>query len=224
MNDVEITKSGTRLTTKTPYNPDFSPKAKKLGGKWDKAARVWTFDARDEERVRALCARLFGTDGSPVAAEDLLTVRARPDVCDVRRGSAAGELWICGRKVAGVTGRDSGARLGEGVVMIAGGFSSGGSVKNYRCMWPGGTVFEVRDVPRALAEKLHAEYLGITLLDAAGVVVAEPTSESAVEECDANAGIEIRQTAELHDVETEIAKAEGRLAGLRFRAAELRAA
>ena len=49
-------------------------------------------------------------------------------------------------------GRDSGAKIGEGVVFLEGGASSGGSVKNWYTTIKKGSVFEVRDVPRAKAE------------------------------------------------------------------------
>jgi len=45
-----------------------------------------------------------------------------------------------GYVLATVSGRDTGARIQEGVAIIEGGFTSGGSVKNYICKLKGETV------------------------------------------------------------------------------------
>ena len=215
---MKIETNGTKLAVTAPYHPDFPTRAKKIGGRWDAGSKTWTFDARDEARVRKLCVDVYGTDGSPLAPEDLLTVRAPASVCERRHstfgGSRPTSFWLASREVAHARGRDSGATLGDGVVVLKGGFSSGGSVKNPSCTYRDGTVFELRDVPRAAAAKVHEEYHGVALLDASGNVVAEASSEEQA----------TPEPTEAERVELEIAAAEGRLLGLRFRAAELKAA
>src|SRR5262249_34583730 len=64
-------------------------------------------------------------------------------------------LELGGRVLAQRPGRDDRVQLGEGVVVVAGGFPArGGSAKN-TCVDPRpGTVLEVRDFPVALARKL----------------------------------------------------------------------
>lgn len=147
---VQITVSGSKLLVDSPYHPDFPSAAKKLGGKWNSASKAWSFDARDEARVRELCIATYGTDGSP-ATGALVTVRIK---------SLNGEQWdkggiyFCGRCLCYATGRDSGARLGEGVVSLAGKYGSGGSVKNWVTRIESGAVFEVRDLPRAALEQV----------------------------------------------------------------------
>lgn len=145
-NDINVIVDNGRVSVRTPYNPDFPAGAKRLGGRWDAASKVWSFDARDEERVRALVREHYGTDGSePVT---LVTLRCRADQL-----SCSQDLWVAGRKVAYRPGRDNSVRLGEGCVIIEGGFpSSGGSVKNPRLSPKSGTVIEVRDIPAALAK------------------------------------------------------------------------
>ncbi len=213
---MNISITGSKLTVSAPFNPDWNSPAKKLGGKWDSAGRAWVFDARDEAKVRALALRIYGTDGSPVAAEDMLTLRLAASLLDGRDGSFGGSRptswWFAGRQVARAFGRDSGATLGDGVIVVKGGFSSGGSVKNPSCTFSAGTIVEVRDVPRALAQKLYDEYHGIALLDASGAVIAEATQEP-VEP--------VLGAPDFGAMDLEIAAAEGRLAGLRFRRAEL---
>lgn len=170
---MTIETKGTKLTVEAPYHPEFPAMAQKLGGKWEPP--YWVFDPRDEKRVRELVRDVYGTDGT---SDEMLTIRAPAKVCDGYQATFGGtrptSWWFAGREIAKVSGRDSGAKLGAGVVLISGKFDSGGSVKNPSCTY---TVFEVRDVPAELARKLHAAFHGVTLLDAAGNVVAEATSE-----------------------------------------------
>ena len=148
------------LATRTPFHPAFPARARKLGGRWD--GKYWTFDARDESRVRELCREIYGTDGEDEAASDRVTVRVTVGGggWNARRQG----LYLCGREVARAFGRDSGAKLGEGVVVLEGGFTSGGSVKNWETQARPGTVFEMRDVPRrAVAAVGNGTDDGLTL-------------------------------------------------------------
>jgi DNA repair protein RadC len=51
-----------RITVSSPYNPNFPPRARSLGGVWDSARRIWLFDAGDHDRVRSLCNEIYGAD------------------------------------------------------------------------------------------------------------------------------------------------------------------
>lgn len=138
MADITITNDGTTVTARTPYHPDFPKKARAIGGKFRGGA--WTFDARDEQRVRDLCREIYGTDGTPV---DTVTVR-------ISTSSAPDESawWAFGRMIAERRYRDSAVRLGDGVVIVAGGFPQrGGSMKYPRLDAYEGTILEIRDVP-----------------------------------------------------------------------------
>lgn len=61
---ITITTRNNRLAVESPYNPEFPPCARALGGQWDRAAQAWTFDPRDEASLRYLLRALYGTDGS----------------------------------------------------------------------------------------------------------------------------------------------------------------
>jgi hypothetical protein len=148
--NVQITVNGSTVAVKSPYNSEFVTTAKRYGGKWK--GGQWVFDARDEERVRALCQKVYGTDG---LSKDLCTIRAKFYISDA---VCCGPIEISGRTIARAWGRDSGAKLGEGVVLLEGRFSSGGSMKNWETtVGNAGAVVLVRDFPRATAEKLIAE-------------------------------------------------------------------
>jgi len=49
-----------KIAVSSPYNPNFPRRARELGGTWDGGRLIWLFDARDEDRVRALCEEVYG--------------------------------------------------------------------------------------------------------------------------------------------------------------------
>ena len=59
---VSIVEQNGRLAVSAPYHANFPARARFLGGEWD--GHVWTFDAREDKRVRALCREVYGTDGA----------------------------------------------------------------------------------------------------------------------------------------------------------------
>lgn len=136
-----------RIAVRSPYNTKFMAGAKKLGGRWEPPA--WTFDMRNEALVRQLCVDVYGTDG--VVPADVVSVRVSFSSWESRWHSP---IEIFGRTIASASGRDSGARLGDDVALLSGGFTSGGSVKNWgtSVKKEGATVL-LHDVPRAAAQE-----------------------------------------------------------------------
>ena len=146
-----ITKTETAIAVKAPYSSTFPAKARALGGKWDGA--VWTFDVRDEERVRDLCLAEYGYDGR--SAPQLATARLEFQQTYSRR---CAPCTFLGRTLASASGRDSGARIGSnGVVLVAGRVTSGGSRANWETVIRAGTTLLVRDLPAATLAAWIAE-------------------------------------------------------------------
>jgi hypothetical protein len=142
---IRVTVSGNKVTLDTPYNPALPAKARAIGGRWDSVNRVWTFDARDEERVRALAREVYGTDGS---ATKTVTVRHK-----ITTGQYVdSEMWMFGRLIVSRKYRDGAVQYGDGVVVVEGQFASrGGSMKNPAVGRPeSDVVLEIRDVPASL--------------------------------------------------------------------------
>jgi hypothetical protein len=137
------------IKVSAPYNTLFVSKAKKIGGKWNKPH--WEFDIRDEDRVRALCMEIYGSDG---LQSNLCTIRVLYDSSDV---ASQGPIEFHGRTVAAATSHNSGVKLGDGVVVITGGFTSNGSIKNWVTQAKKGTACLIRDVPRAIVEQMIKE-------------------------------------------------------------------
>jgi hypothetical protein len=154
-----------RIAVQSPYHPEFPAAARNLGGKWDARSKTWCFDARDESRVRELCCSIFGTDGR--ADTKLVTLRV---TVSAPWFTYTGSLFLAGRQIARAIGRDSGARLGEGVVILSGkGAGSGGS-RNRTTIMRAETIFELRDVPHAAAldaVENHDSALTIEIIESA---------------------------------------------------------
>jgi len=163
-----------RLRISSPYHPDFPAAAKKLGGTWQAESREWSFDPRDEARVRGLCREIFGVDGTE-AAVDLVTIR-------IGINGHYDSLFVAGRQIAQLKyGRDGGVRLGTGVIVSDGDLGSGGSRKNPAIVAKNAIV-EIRDVPRGIALKDQPawDYQIIEQSGAQSAPVADaPSSEAA---------------------------------------------
>lgn len=139
--------SAGKITIDTPYNPAFVQRIKAMGGRWDTMGRVWVTDERNAEAVRAAMREVYGRDDTPGA--DLVSVRV---IVSGTIYAGRGPVVLFGRTIASATGRDSGARVGDGVAFTQGAPRSGGSMKNWATEVRPGAVILIHDVPRAAVE------------------------------------------------------------------------
>ncbi len=151
--EISITKiegiDGEKIVAVTPYNPDWPALAKRIGGRWNPEIKAWTFNPRDEDKVRELAIRLFGTDGETGMAA---TVTVQYDIYSAFN-NYTDDCWLFGRKIAWRPKRDDTVRLGDGVIILKGGFKpSGGSMKYPEIAPLDGTILEIRDVPAGHAD------------------------------------------------------------------------
>lgn len=145
--DVTITVDGKKLYVESPYNAEFPTRARALGGKWKD--KRWVFPAHVEQQVRELCVAKYGTDGSVAPA--MVTVRVT-----LGEDRWCSDLALAGIPVARTFGRDEGVVLSDGVSLLAGSMSSGGSRKNFRLRWDAGTQVQL-EVPETLIERLRKD-------------------------------------------------------------------
>lgn len=134
-----------RLVVTTPFHPQFARKARLLGGSWEDGNKRWQFDPRDEARVRELCVELFGEDDQDGPRRDV-----RFDLGFLEDGD---ELREFGRALAWRRGRDASVSLGEGVILLSGGFPSRGGSANHPRVSCSEALVEIRDVPIRMVEK-----------------------------------------------------------------------
>jgi len=150
---IHIERTDKSLMVSSPYVPQLPKKARDLGGKWDSTNKIWVFDLRDETRVQRLYEDTYGEwPGAEAIKVDIqLTAIGIP-------WGDKSSIFFGGREIARAYGRDSGAKLGNGVVVLKGGFDSGGSVKNWATKALEGTVIELRDIPLTMIEKDNSEW------------------------------------------------------------------
>lgn len=132
----------------TPYNKEFIAKIKGVGAKWNPIQKVWEADARTIETVRDIMRDVYGQDDMPQEMVDIRIKVGEEDIWE-----QTGPVVIFGRTIATARGRDTGARVGDGVVLESGNVTSGGSMKNWRTIIKAGSVVTVYDVPKQAVEK-----------------------------------------------------------------------
>lgn len=192
---VRVEAKGEQLHVRSPYNKVFVAGARNLGGQW--AEPDWVFDPRNERLVRELCQRVYGTDGESVPD----TVSVEIEWSEKDHEDQAGFV-CCGRVIAAASGRDSGAKLGAGVVVLNGRFNSGGSMKNWTTTCEGGTKVLLHDIPRGLL----TEYIERQQEDAPWrtYTVIEPAPSAHAGKRQALLDEQTRLTTRLAEIEREL--------------------
>ncbi|MGC2652294.1 MAG: hypothetical protein WA317_01540, partial [Mycobacterium sp.] len=171
---VSISATDIEVTLESPYDPALPAQARSIGGRWDASRKLWTFDPRDEARVRQLARDVFGTDGAD-ADRPTVTVRV-----PVPPGLTTPEFRAAGRQLAWRPGRDDTVHLGGGVIVYQGGWNTRGGSMRYPRLGPeAGTVLEVRDVPADQAERMVSEVPGAAIVDGGEALRAELVAERA---------------------------------------------
>jgi hypothetical protein len=134
---------GDKVKVTTPYHADFVEKCRRLRGKWTDGA--WWFDDSVLEYVREVMMEFFNTTGELPYEEVSLLVK------DYTSFGDRGPVTLFGRTIAKAFGRDGGAKIGDGIVVIKGEVDSGGSVKNWRTRVVDAT-FEIQKFPKPAIE------------------------------------------------------------------------
>ncbi len=173
MTTYKIQTTATQLRLTAPYNPDFIGPAKaKLGGQWD--GECWCFDIRDQDAVLKFIEAKYGWRmGMP-----LVSVNVK---FNENRHYGRGPCVLLGRVIAAAKDRDCGAKLGNGVRLVDGVATSGGSAKNWTTEIRAGSEFVVHDVPMQMAQdfitgKRESRNVVVTLVEPPVPVIVDKTS------------------------------------------------
>lgn len=132
----------------TPYHPDFVERIKALGGRWDAESKRWRVNQQSVEAVRAVMRAVYGEDDLKTDAKVTVVATFRETQSLIRM-----PYMLFGKMIASAYGRDTGAKVGEEAAFIEKSPRSGGSVKNWETVIPAGSVVEIYNVPRTLAER-----------------------------------------------------------------------
>ncbi len=170
---VETSIENGRMEVKCPYSSAFIRAAKNMGGRW--SSPYWVFDARDAELVKKALIEVYGEDGD--TGTTYVTMKITFEEGYATGGSP---IKVFNREIARATGRDSGARLGAGVILLSGRFSSGGSRINWTTCVEEEAVVLVRNVPLRLANRILESDWECEIVDETPI---KPVEGSAGETC-----------------------------------------
>jgi len=206
---IKMEVAGGHVRIYSPYNQAFVSRARKLGGAWDSTGKAWKFDERDVERVKSLVADVYGH----YFDADVEIVDIRITCEEVIEGDRA-PIYCGPREVARAWGRDSGAKLGDGVVQLEGRVYSAGSVKNWDTRASAGSVFEVRDYPKSQVENIDREIWDVEIVaerEAEGAEIDTPQIPQAVREARIEAMRDFLNSPDAKEYEHDRAGMLGRL-------------
>lgn len=148
-NKITFKTNGNETDVYTPYSAEFVSQIKsKLGTrKFDREKGCWTINTEDLDIVKEIVSDVYGyTEG-----EDLDTVKVKikfeKSCCTLKDA-----VRIGGTTIARAWSRDSGAKLGDGVVLVDGKVGSSGSRANWETSVSEGSIFLVT-MPRKAVEK-----------------------------------------------------------------------
>ena len=140
MNTINLKKENGMLVVSTPYNSEFVNRAKNLGGRWDAKNSTWVFDESVEDYVKQTLLDIFGVTGEANYETCSLIVK------NFTKKAPQRGVDLFSRTIAIAFGRDTGAKLGDGIVWIDGKKVSDGSYKNWNTYIENAT-FEIQDFP-----------------------------------------------------------------------------
>lgn len=149
MTEIKVEKTEKNIKVYSKYHKDLPSRARRLGGKW--SGSCWVFDIRDQDKIKDLYLDIYGEFGEETPAEYVTVRYYLTNDIERRRES----IFICGRLIARAFGRDSGAQLGDNILLNDCYATSGGSVKNwYTEIHTNGEnpYIEIKDVPKIKAE------------------------------------------------------------------------
>ncbi len=126
------------------FNSNLVNACKKLGGKWDKGESAWIFSAIIEDKVEELDV-LYNSEHITVEITAKNRMEWRTESVD-----------FLGYTIARAYGRDTGAKLGDGVSQIEGKIDSAGSMKNWTTVVTIGSIFRLM-VPKDLLNAFKYE-------------------------------------------------------------------
>lgn len=119
------------IILKHRFNKKLVEKCNQLGGKWDSTESVWVFSKIVDDEVEELDYK-YNANIATVEITALQDIYGDQDLVTFK-----------GYPLAKASGRDSGAVVCEGVALICGSVTSGGSMKNWTTVIRQGSKFKL---------------------------------------------------------------------------------
>ncbi|CSD06379.1 Uncharacterised protein [Vibrio cholerae] len=143
------------VTLKSDYNSMLVDECRKLGGTWDGQVSAWVFPAFVAEQVELL---------DDIYNSKLITIdiTSKEEISELKSA-----ITFIGRSICKAKDRDSGAFLYDGVALIKGNISSGGSAKNWRTYIDKNTVLRLQ-MPEKLLDLYDDERFDYCIVEQIG--------------------------------------------------------
>ena len=122
------------------YNKILVDECHKLGGMWDADEKAWIFPDFVSDEVELLDEKYNSK---------MINIEMSFD--DDYKGFAEA-IYIAGFKIAQAFSRDSGSKAADGIAFIAGGTTSGGSIKNWKTSIREGSIIRMSMPELCLAD------------------------------------------------------------------------
>lgn len=150
MSVVKTTIENGQIRVSSPYHSEFPKRARQIGGSWQASSKLWVFPEELKELVIKTLNDYYGESGLDENIQYItLTLRALEDI----KGHAE-DVIVTGRHVVKAYGRDSGAKMCDGSVLVSGTITSGGSVKNWQTIVRKDTVIKILNFNPALLPQI----------------------------------------------------------------------
>lgn len=143
-----LEKSDVCTLTHHAYNSILVTICRNLGGKYDREINAWVFNSFVENVVEDL---------DYTWNSKLLTIEITTRDNEYGLREPLGPLNFYGYTLGRATGRDSGAKLGDGVALLRGAIDSGGSQKNWATTCSAGSIFRLQFPEKLLDKAIAAE-------------------------------------------------------------------
>lgn len=133
----------------TPYNAEFVREIKTIGGaRWNSSSKCWTVPEECLDRAREIMVDIYGYADDEPAETVTVKLTCIGWYSELREG-----VTVLGKTIAQAWGRDSGAKVGDDVILLNGTIASGGSAKNWTTNVSEGAEFKLLNVSKSLFEK-----------------------------------------------------------------------
>ena len=147
--DISITVKDEIVNIYVPYNKEFISEIKNIGSaKWNSDEKCWTVPEEYIDNVREMMVHIYGYSDISKNETVKVTVKFLEGVAETKDS-----VKIFGKDVSKATSRDSGARVGENVVLVSGKIESGGSRVYWESQVEEGTIFSLSKVNKNVFDK-----------------------------------------------------------------------
>ena len=140
---ISLKEENGKIGITSPYNANFVSDLKESisGAKWN--GSMWVVSSKAKQVVLNLLQKHYGY--TPEVKYVTVNIKAKKYLSQLHSS-----ISFAGVPIARATGRDSGARVCDGVFKIFGEITSGGSVKNWHTNILEGSEFQLK-VPESMA-------------------------------------------------------------------------